>query len=198
MVAMPVLFVDERMPQLKDTEIRVVLAVLRQTRVVGCERQTAWVTHRELCRRTGRSSESVSAAITGLIRQGMLSVTDSTGEVLRTTAQRKAANGKRYYQVHLSTIDRERPGFSEGVSANAGRIVNPCILYTPDICRNPASDADRYREKAMASGEERTEKESIEAEKARIRERLREIKERPVLLPVKDRIRGHRRISPRA
>jgi hypothetical protein len=98
-VAVPVAVVDAVMPTLKDTEWRVLLCILRQTRVLGRERHSAWLTHAELCRRTGRASEAVSAAIAVLAERLLIEVRDENGRILATARERQMTPGRRFYRV---------------------------------------------------------------------------------------------------
>ena len=111
----PVRLVDTVMPRLKDTELRVLLVVLRQTwgwrtdrtsvykDEAGTQannsdqltsRQTSkhqftrhqptkrrdWLSHSQLCRRTGRGSDAVSAAVASLTASGLIIVEDTVGK----------------------------------------------------------------------------------------------------------------------
>ena len=134
----PVRLVDDVMPHLKDTELRVLLVVLRQTwgwRVdrtsaskagAGTQRRTSgqptskqggkhefskhqftkhqatkrrdWLSHRQLCRRTGRGSDAVSAAVASLTASGLIIVEDAGGKPLRTPDERRRCLGRLYFR----------------------------------------------------------------------------------------------------
>jgi hypothetical protein len=93
----PNTLIDHLLPDLKDTELRVLLVVLRQT--VGRGGKPAdWLSHRQLKARTGRASEAIAAAVDALVRGGCLLVTDSAGLPLSTPAERRRYQGKLYYR----------------------------------------------------------------------------------------------------
>lgn len=69
---MPNLLLDRLMPDLKDTELRVLLVVLRQT--VGWNRPNRAVvlSFRRLKSLTGRHSEAISKALSSLQAKGLI------------------------------------------------------------------------------------------------------------------------------
>ncbi len=170
---LPVLLVDEVLPMLKDTELRVLLIVLRQTHVAGKETDKCWLTHRELCRRTGRASEAVSGAVEKLVDKGLLCVTDEAGRRLHTTSQRQQIMGRHFYRVtylnnkaHSIDLNTDcyTPKWAAGKSKTIEDINKPYSLrktegvdILPTISLSPE------------------EKHRIEAEKARIRENLQRL-----------------------
>lgn len=124
----PVRLVDTVMPHLKDTELRVLLVVLRQTWGWKADRwkvdrtnvdkleasqQTHsakqaprkqatkhrdWLSHRQLCRRTGRGSDAVSAAVASLTASGLIIVEDAGGKPLTTPEERRRCLGRLYFR----------------------------------------------------------------------------------------------------
>jgi len=96
---------DRVMPTLRDTELRVLLVVVRQT--LGWQdgpdpsrrKERDWLTQSQLMRRTGRASEAVSAAIDGLVRARLIEVQDKWGRPLVTPAERRRFLGKLYYRL---------------------------------------------------------------------------------------------------
>ncbi len=119
----PVRLVDTVMPRLRDTELRVMLVVLRQTwgwkmdrtnvdkpEVVmqACTSKQAthkqptkrrdWLSHRQLCRRTGRGSDAVSAAVASLTASGLIIVEDAGGKPLTTPDERRRCLGRLYFR----------------------------------------------------------------------------------------------------
>lgn len=96
---------DEVLPRLKDTELRVLLIVVRATwgwrsaPGKGQRKRRDWLSHGQLCRRTGRGSVAVSGAVDGLVRAGLLVVEDAAGQPLATPAQRRRHLGRLYYQA---------------------------------------------------------------------------------------------------
>lgn len=100
---------DQVMPTLRDTELRVLLVIVRQT--LGwqkgpepSQRKTKdWLTQSQLMRRTGRASEAVARAVDALVQAGLISVLNQAGMTLRTPAERRRHLGHLYYQLkHIS------------------------------------------------------------------------------------------------
>ena len=120
----PTRLVDTVMPRLRDTELRVLLIVLRQTwgwkvdrgaatgeatgtREEATDKQVArrqvtkhrdWLSHRQLCRRTGRGSDAVSAAVASLTASSLIVVEDAGGKPLTTPAERRRCLGRLYFR----------------------------------------------------------------------------------------------------
>jgi len=125
----PTRLVDTVMPRLRDTELRVLLIVFRQTwgwkvdrgvatdkatgiREEATEKQVAkrqvtkrqvtkrrdWLSHRQLCRRAGRGSDAVSAAVASLTASGLIIVEDASGKPLATPQERRRYLGRLYFR----------------------------------------------------------------------------------------------------
>ena len=104
-VPIPNRLFDEVLPELTDTELRVLLIVMRST--LGWRegsddgtwrfKRRDWITHRQLIRRTGRSSASVSSAIQSLIDASLIVVEDASGKQLMSALERRVTIGKLYY-----------------------------------------------------------------------------------------------------
>ena len=95
---------DRLLPTLKDTELRVLLVVLRATSgwtdVSGIGRKKRdWISAAQMRKRTGRGSEAVSTAIKSLVEGGLLVVEDEAGRPLTTSAERRRHLGKMYYAL---------------------------------------------------------------------------------------------------
>ena len=155
-VSLPVLFVDDVLPTLKDTELRVLLAVLRQTHVAGRERASAWITSGELRRRTGRASEAVSAAIGSLSGRGLLAITDGSGRQLETPSERQCATGRRLYRVGTGALVKPKSDVGEPKTID----INTNKHYSLRFCD--------HKEDQIEAGSI----DQIEKEKAKIRKRL--------------------------
>jgi hypothetical protein len=101
-VPVPNLVFDALLPTLKDTELRVLLIVIRQTAgwrdQKGRSKARDWLSHGQLVKRTGRRSEAVSGAIDGLVRRGLLVVEDSAGRALATPEERRRHLGRLYFR----------------------------------------------------------------------------------------------------
>ncbi len=69
---MPNSLLDEVMSSLKDTELRILLILMRHTLGWRVPRKHAFLTYDLLCRRTGRKSAAVAKALKGLEAKGFL------------------------------------------------------------------------------------------------------------------------------
>lgn len=116
----PICLVDAVMPRLKDTEWRVLMVVLRQTAGRQAEpartvqgqqagklptkskqpptKRRDWLSHSQLCRRTGRGSGAVSAAIASLTASGLIIVEDAAGMALATPEERRRCLSRLYFR----------------------------------------------------------------------------------------------------
>ena len=95
--------VDTLLPSLKDGEVRLLLAVLRQTwgwidPQTGQPKARDWMTSARLRQITGRASEAVSGAIDGLVQRGLIAVEDASGKVLVTAAERRRSAGALHFR----------------------------------------------------------------------------------------------------
>ena len=96
---------DRVMPTLRDTELRVLLIVVRQT--LGWQawpgsahrKERDWLTQSQLMRRTGRASGAVSRAVDALVQSGLIIVTDRAGMPLKASDERRRHLGHLYYQL---------------------------------------------------------------------------------------------------
>ena len=97
-VSIPSAILDRWMPKLKDTELRVLLLVARQT-IGRSGKEVDWLAHSQLRKRTGRASEAVSAAVDSLIQKGLLEVFTVTGKRLPTPEARRFHRGVLLYRL---------------------------------------------------------------------------------------------------
>ena len=99
---------DRVMPTLRDTELRVLLIVVRQT--VGWQagpgssqrKDRDWLSQSQLRRRTGRANGAVSRAVEALVKKGLVHVTDRAGKSMNTPVERRRHLGHLYFQVGTS------------------------------------------------------------------------------------------------
>ena len=96
---------DMAMPRLRDTELRVLLVVVRQT--LGWQegsdpaqrKERDWLTQSQLMRRTGRASGAVARAVDALVRGDLIEVLNRAGAPLRTPAERRRHLGQLYFRL---------------------------------------------------------------------------------------------------
>ncbi|MEP6754477.1 MAG: replication protein [Chthonomonadales bacterium] len=104
-VPVPNQFFDEVILLLGDTELRVLLVVMRSTlgwregsNLGGTQaKRRDWISHAQMMRRTGRSSASISSAVAKLVEASMIVVETERGESLQTPEERRAYLGKQYF-----------------------------------------------------------------------------------------------------
>ncbi len=91
----PNFVLDRLLPSLRDTELRILLVLLRQT--VGWNRPDATVvlSYRRLKAATGRESEAISKALASLAAKGLSTSTEGRPFALRRVLLRSSKNNKR-------------------------------------------------------------------------------------------------------
>lgn len=72
----PNALLDRLMPTLKDTELRILLVLIRATSGWNREGKSVPLTYRALMARTGRHSEAVANAIAELSKRGLIHASD--------------------------------------------------------------------------------------------------------------------------
>ena len=106
----PSYLIDRIMPELSDTEWRLLCVVVRQTLGwregapkgkggdwLARRKGRDWLTHRQLKARTGRASEAVSRALDGLVRRDLVLVTGLDRRPLPTPAERRRCQGPLFF-----------------------------------------------------------------------------------------------------
>ena len=166
-VSIPSAILDRWMPTLKDTELRVLLLVARQT-IGRSGKEVDWLAHSQLRKRTGRASEAVSAAVDSLIQKGLLEVVTTAGQRLPTPEARRFHRGILLYRLS-SMVDK-----ADSMTDKADRAVDKSktteyIYSSLRSLRFP---------KTVDGPEEggRTRSEDTERAKQQIRERLQGLK----------------------
>jgi hypothetical protein len=153
LVPIPAVILDRLLPTLKDTELRILLLVARQTVGRG-GKPMDWLAHSQLKTRTGRASEAISAALDSLIQRGLLIATDTRGELLSNSEERRRFRGKVLYQL------------------------GPLILGKPKTTDNNIT-IRRFRFIELAPPPRTSEEsEKLARQKSQIRERLKKLQER--------------------
>jgi hypothetical protein len=95
----------DNMQDFSDTELRVVLVVVRAT--LGWRKSADWLTRSQIERRTGRGHTAICNAITSLVERGFILVCDENGIELATPAARKSV-GERHAKL-IFRLNTERP-----------------------------------------------------------------------------------------
>jgi len=86
------------MREMTDTELRIVLIVVRATlgwildKGTGARKKEDWISHSQLRRKTGRESGAISKAIDSCIKKQWIEARDKDGNILDTKAKRRGKN----------------------------------------------------------------------------------------------------------
>ena len=98
----PFLLIDHLMPSLKDTELRVLLVLLRKAASMRHESSRPLIVpYRELIRRTGRQSEAVSNAITALRKRGLIHNSRSRMHIPRNKPNKRSSNSEEQQTIEI-------------------------------------------------------------------------------------------------
>lgn len=105
-VPVPNRLFDDVMPGLSDTQLRVLLVVLRQTlgwregddRGGWRHKRRDWISQGQMARRTGRGTVAVSRAVAALVDAGLVVAEDYRGRPLDTPAKRRMHIGHVYFR----------------------------------------------------------------------------------------------------
>jgi hypothetical protein len=104
-VMLPCDFIDYLMPALLESEWRVLLVILRQTRGwVAAEgyagrKERDWISMGQFAQKTGLHRDSIGRAVEGLVRLGLIRVESEEGKLLDTPALRKRYGARLYYRL---------------------------------------------------------------------------------------------------
>ncbi len=96
------------MREMTDTDLRVVLCVVRATfgwiadRETGMRKEEDWISHWQLSKKTGRSGRALSTAIDQCIKKNWIEARDENGVILDTKAKRRGQ--KIYYRIGKAII----------------------------------------------------------------------------------------------
>jgi DNA-binding MarR family transcriptional regulator len=107
-VAVPAYLFDVVLPQVTDSEWRLLCIILRQTvgwrRKGGRYKEWDWLSHGQLKARMNRSSATVSKAVDSLVRKGLIEVATSSGKPLVTTVERRNAHARLYFRLNPKAL----------------------------------------------------------------------------------------------
>ncbi len=121
---MPNALLDRVMPILRDTEFRVLMVVVRQTRGwqdgphMSQRKERDWLTQSQLMGRTGRGSGAVAHAVEALVQAGLIEVQDRAGTPLKTAADRRRHLGRLYYRLGPASASVEVKAAKSKASIN--------------------------------------------------------------------------------
>lgn len=105
---MPNFLLDRVMPRLTDTEWRILCVIVRQTfgwhLGPGKRKQSDWLSHYQLKRRTGRQSAAVSRAIDRLVKRGLITVRDSHERLVSSTSARRRVKSHLLFSLHARLV----------------------------------------------------------------------------------------------
>jgi len=100
---------DVVMPQVNDTEWRLICIILRQT--IGWRHEDGtckdwdWLSHSQLRTRMNHSSATVSKTIDSLVTKGLIEVATSSGKLLTTALQRRNAHARMYFRLSRKVFE---------------------------------------------------------------------------------------------
>jgi len=106
----PDALLDQVMPELRDTEWRLLCVIVRQTlgwMENGEPKTSDWLSHSQLKRRTGRASAAISSAIEFLCRNNLIDVTGRDGRSFNTPAERRRHHGNLYFSLNPEALTGE-------------------------------------------------------------------------------------------
>ena len=106
----PHLILREWLPQLSDTELRVVLIISDQT--FGWHKDSDYLSYSQLRLRTGSSNGSIATALKSLREKGLIKVMDKKGKQIKTKEEARIAQ-ELYYQINATS-----PKIRDHVSKN--------------------------------------------------------------------------------
>ena len=108
----PNVLLDKEMPKMKDTELRLVMTIVRQTlgwqqnKVTKERKMRDWIAGSQLIKKTGKSRRAISKAIITCIQRGWIVCMDRSGNLLNTPNLRKGK--KIYYQLGARFLKYDR------------------------------------------------------------------------------------------
>lgn len=104
----PNILFDYWVKELKDTELRILLLVIRQTlgwiedKRTGRRKERDWISQKKIMAKTGRSTKSIADAIDELVNKNLIDVFDGEDNILKTKEERSGR--KCYYRLNTSLL----------------------------------------------------------------------------------------------
>lgn len=116
----PNILFDQHLPNLSESELKVLLVVIRQTygwmnKKTGKRKVRDRISHSQFIQKTGLSRRIISQAIQSLVRRGLLVISDYEKNILQTPQERK---GKLYLyytpKLYPQPVQRTASGYAIG------------------------------------------------------------------------------------
>jgi len=139
---------DVFLKDLKTTELKILLIIIRQTLGwvnklgSGGRKSRDWISTRQLQRKTGTSRRAISSGLIGLVKNGLIRITDERGCYLDDADQRKGKI-KLFYELTL---------ISEATVNNLGKTTLKQLItsqtnaeFAQDISKNVNDLAQKIR-----------------------------------------------------
>jgi len=104
---------DVYLKELKATELKILLVIIRQTlgwvkkEGSGGRKNRDWISTSQLTRKTGASRRAISSGLVGLVKQGLIRISDDRGFDLQGASERKGKI-RLYYELawnYGATVD---------------------------------------------------------------------------------------------
>jgi hypothetical protein len=128
---------DRHLPVLKESELRILLVVVRQTLGFrtsdGRRKERDWLSQSQFREKTGLATASISQAIATLVARGLVMVTTETGHQLLSASDRRRHRGRLFFslgpalirksEVHIPNITKEtktKKVYKEGLRRHRG------------------------------------------------------------------------------
>ena len=134
---------DKEMIKMKDTELRIVLAVARKT--IGWVKDSKtkarkiedWISASQFSKLTSRTSWPVSNAIDGCIKNGWIEARNIKGEPLDTREKRRriGRGGKIFYRLGMVFLEELKPFYK--VKTKQQKVFTKKEQKSKDYKRNP-------------------------------------------------------------
>ena len=104
---------NTEMKKMSDTELRVVLIVIRSTlgwevdHTTGMRKTEDWITRSHIEQKAGRGPTSISGAVDGCVKKGWIETRNENGKILKTPAERR--HNKIFYRLGKVFLGKESP-----------------------------------------------------------------------------------------
>lgn len=141
----PNAILDEYLCRLKPSEMTVLLVVIRQTLGWADPRtmrrkHADWIAGSQLREKTGYSRKSISTALEGLVRMGLVRVSDRSNRTLGTARERQGKT-RLYYSLHQSHM------ISPELSPHAQNACKPWVKISQDMRKKYAQQRKLLQKK---------------------------------------------------